>query len=326
MALDQSVRLGMRPSGGPCGRVIQLLESSVGDHLQGTGEIARLVSTQAGSWQCGQAVQMLDSSVGNQVMGTGEIAKLVGVVASLQDDREYVREAYAADMCRIQDELLLLRAAMALAQIKAGSQHVHRGQQDDKVQDDPQEVALIHELYKELEETDITLQKTMQENAQLNEDIEMCHFAYEQDVSALEGMLQHGMQESDRLREALASDGQTPPELTPRTIKKIFERSAPPLTPRSVIKAFEKSASPDLTPRAVIKAFGGSATPELTPRTIIKAFEGGVMPTFQAHNVDERSPASIRSSSNEPESEHCGRDECDRFRFQPSVRHPIRAP
>lgn len=320
MALDQTVRLGTQPSCGPCDRVIQLLESTVADQLQGTGEIARMVSEQPEVRNCGEAVRMLDRSVGKQLQGTGEIVKLVGLVASLQDDREYVRQAYAADVSRIQEELLQLRAAIALAQMDAKSQRADAGFHENKVCDAPQDVALMRKLYKELEETDVALQKTLQENAQLNEEIDVCRRAYEQDVSALEGMLQHAMQESDRLAQALASEGQTPPELTPRTIKKGFQRSAPPLTPRSVIRAFEPSASPDLTPRAIIKAFGGSAPPELTARTIVKALDGNVIPNIQAHIVDEKSPASIRSSSNEPESEHCGRDEYDRFQYQAFVR------
>lgn len=266
--LVHRLRLGMQPSLAPCERVIKLLESTVGDQLQGTGEIARLVSAQPGSRKCGQAVQLLDSSVGNQLQGTGEIAKLVGLVASLQDDREYVRAAHAADISRIQEELLQLRAAIALAQIKADS-HYDIRLQDDEV--NLPEEALMKKLYKELEETDIALQKAMQENAQLNEEISTCRFVYDQDVSALEGMLQHAMKESGRLTEDLASDGQTSPELTPRTIKQVFERSAPPLTPRSIIT---------------------------------KAFEKSVIPSFQADKADDTSPASIRSSSNEPESEH----------------------
>jgi hypothetical protein len=307
MALDQTVRLGGKPSSGPCERVIQLLESSVHDHLQGTGEIARLVSSQPGSLKCGQAIQMLESSVGTQLQGTGEIAKLVGVVASLQNDREFVRAAYEADMFRIQDELEQLRAAIALAHISAGAENLHAGLQENNVQDDPREAAMMREMYKELENTDIEVQKAIQENARLNEEINICRLAYEQDVSALEGMLQHAMQEADRLRATLASEGKTPPELTPRTFKKAFERSAPALTPRTIIKAYQKSASGELTPRTFIKTFGGSEHFELSPGKFVKGLEGTVIPCGEPRDVDEASPvspASIRSSSNEPESEH----------------------
>lgn len=233
-----------------------------------------------------QAIQILQSSVGEQLHGTGEIAKMVGVVASLQDDRESVRAAYAADVARLQNELNMLRLAI---RAHLDSAQLDAIQEEASEEDQEEEEAQLRLLYKELEEMDIAMQAAVQENLALKSQKEACQSAQERDIHVLEGMLKQAMQENHRLTKVLMVDGKISPTLTPREINEALEK-----TVISNLRQHGMKYHPKL-PLDAIDATASSSSDEDVAQT--------------------PKSASRSSSSNEPESEGFGHIEFDRFKL-----------
>lgn len=87
-------------------------------------------------------------------------------------------------------------------------------------------VAQVKELYKDLEEMDISLQESRRENSKLKDDKEACIAAHERDVASLEHMLKSVMDENEKLKEALSvALGKKAPKLTPRGMPEALERT-----------------------------------------------------------------------------------------------------